>query len=361
MKFLQNLLKRYAPLGLLILLISGCKEPQPEKTEQVSRPVKLYTVSSSHDELTYRYPGSVSSIKETILAFEVPGKITKLEVKEGEFVNRGQVLAEIDSRDYEAQLDSANSDLGVAESDYQRYEKAYKSNAVTSQALQQAKRNMDVARSAYNQAKKALMETKIMAPFSGRIVSKEIEPFATVHAKQPIMHLHSESAFEMIVNVPESDWAQGNRVNSADEIKLENQLLVTLSAMPNQNFVGSITEFSGRADRVTRTYTVRVAFDVPDNVPVSSGMTGHVVYTLPKQSSTEISIPLDAIVGASDNSAFVWLYDSSAGTVNKRVVELGKITNDKAFVTSGLSKGDQIAMSGVHHLYDGYPVHSIKD
>lgn len=80
---------------------------------------------------TYRYPGSVSSVKEAVLAFEVPGKVIKLHVKEGDFVKQDTVLAEIDDRDYQAQLDSAKSDLIVAKSDFQRYEKALKADAVT--------------------------------------------------------------------------------------------------------------------------------------------------------------------------------------------------------------------------------------
>lgn len=361
MKNLHNLLKVNLLLFGAISLLVGCGQSEPESTEQVSRPIKLFTVGQMKNGLVYRYPGSVSSIKETVLAFEVPGKITQLNVKEGELVEQGQVLAQIDARDYEAQLSSAESDLTVAKSDFQRYEKAFKANAVTAQALQQAKRNMEVALSAFNQASKALAETKLVAPFTGRIVTKEIEQFATVYAKQPIMQLHSESAYEMVVNVPEIDWAQGERVKSASEIKLENQLFVSISAIPNKQFAGTITEFSGKADSVTRTYEVTVAFTVPESTPISSGMTGNVIYNSPIESITSLSVPLDSVVGNSDNKTFVWLYDAANGTVKKQFITLGNITDTSVFVLSGLSKGDQIAVSGVNSLYDGYLVHPMKD
>jgi RND family efflux transporter MFP subunit len=361
MNKLPNLLKVTFPLFGAVVLLVGCEQSQPDTKEQVSRPVKLFTVEQTATTSTYRYPGSVSSVKETVLAFEVPGKVIELHVKEGDFVKQGTILAELDERDYKAQLDSAKSDLSVANADYQRYEKALKANAVTAQALQQAKRNLDVALSAFNQADKALMETKLIAPFAGRIVTREIEPFATVHAKQPIMQLHSEAAYEMVVSVPESVWAQGERVKSATDINIDNQLFVSLSAFPDERFKGTITEFSGQADSVTRTYKVKVAFSVPNNLSVSSGMTGHAIYTELNEQKNALSIPLHAVVGNSDNSAFVWLYDPIQGKVTKQTVTVSNITEEKANVVSGLKAGDVIAVSGVHSLYDGYPVYPMKD
>ncbi|MBR8844277.1 MULTISPECIES: efflux RND transporter periplasmic adaptor subunit [Pseudoalteromonas] len=361
MKNFPNLLKVIFLLFGSVVLLVGCEQAQPDVQKQVSRPVKLFAVEQTATSSTYRYPGSVSSVKETILAFEVPGKVIDLHIKEGDFVKKGTVLAELDDRDYKAQLDSAKSDLSVVNADYQRYKKALKANAVTAQTLQQAKRNLDVALSAFNQADKALMETKLIAPFSGRIVTRDIEPFATVHAKQPIMQINSEAGYEMVVSVPESIWAQGERVKSAADINLENQLVVSLSAFPDERFEGTITEFSGQADTVTRTYKVRVAFSVPDNVSVSSGMTGHAIYTELNEQKNTLLIPLDAVVGNSDNSAFVWLYDQIQGKVTKQPITVGNITDKTAHVVSGLKSGDVIAVSGVHSLYDGYPVYPMKD
>lgn len=347
-------------MGVVILLV-GCEQSQQDTKEKIPRPVKLLEVGQIPETSTYRYPGSVSSVKEAVLAFEVPGKVVKLHVKEGDFVKRDTVLAEIDARDYQAQLDSAKSDLIVARSDFKRYEKALKADAVTPQAFQQVQRNLEVAQAAFNQANKALTETQLIAPFAGRVVTREIDLFATVHAKQPILQLHSESAYEMVVSVPESDWAQGERVNSADEIKLDNQLFVTLTAFPDNRFEGKITEFSGQADSATRTYKVKVAFTVPDKTPISSGMTGHVIYLSSNESYNTLSIPLNAIVGNSDNSTFVWLYNPKHGKVTKKTITIGNITNQTASVISGLKSGDVIAVSGVHSLYEDYPVYPMKD
>ncbi|MBD0786119.1 efflux RND transporter periplasmic adaptor subunit [Vibrio sp. Y2-5] len=342
-------------------IMAGCDQQQPHESEQVSRPVKLYTLGGDAPQILYKYPGSVTAVNKSTLAFEVPGKVTDIKVKEGDLVVAGQVLAQLDPRDYQAQFESAKIEKDASHKDYERYKKALESNAVTPQAFDQAKRNMEVAQAAFKQAKKALEDTSLQAPFSGRIARKDIEKFDTVYAKQPVIQLHSDSALEMVVDVPEVDWVQGGRVASAKDINLSEQLFVTVSALPNERFPGVISEFSSVADPITRTYKVTVEFNVPQNISLGSGMSGHVLYQPKSTENANIYVPIEAIVGNSDNKAFVWLYDADKGVVTKQTIELGNITAKKVLVKSGLKKGDRIAVSGVHSLFDGYSVYPLED
>jgi len=348
---------------MLAATLLGCDQKQPEESTPVSRPVKIYTVGGDSVQSSSRYPGSVSAALESTLAFEVPGKITSLNIKEGQTVSAGQVLANLDARDYQSQLDSAQSNRDAALADFERYKKALKANAVTPQAFDEAKRNLEVAQSEFRRAKKAVDDTTLTAPFAGRVVSINIDQFDTVHAKQPVLQLHSDSAFEMVVDVPEADWAQGKKVSSASEIDLKDQLFVTVSAAPNEKFPGVITEFSGAADAITRTYKVTVAFSVPEDSIVGSGMTGHVLYEPLESSSGNngLQVPADAIVGDVDNQSFVWLYNAEEGIVTKQPVILGSVSSNWVQIDSGLAKGDQIAVSGVHSMFDGFLVHPLED
>lgn len=361
MNHLKNRLWRSTFLIVAILWIVGCEQQQVQETELVARPIKLYTLGNDSPQVTYKYSGRVTAENQATLAFEVPGKVTDISVKEGDLVIKNDVLAQLDSRDYQAQFERAKIERDAAKKDYLRYKAALKSNAVTPQAFDQAERNMEVAQSAFKVAKKALEDTTLRAPFSGRVVFKDVEPFDTVHAKQPVIQLHSDSDVEMVVDVPEVDWAQGGRVNSAEEINLSDQLFVTVSAFPNKRFPGVITEFSGVADPITRTYKVTVGFSVPDHIAIGSGMTGHVVYLPKPESASDIYVPIDAVVGYSDNKAFVWLYDEQNRVVTKKFIQLGTVTSDRVLVESGVLKGDRIAVSGVHNLFDGYSVYPLED
>ncbi|MFY8282556.1 efflux RND transporter periplasmic adaptor subunit [Pseudoalteromonas sp. SSMSWG5] len=362
---MKNITKGSMVLMTLMLAstLLGCDQKQPEENTPVSRPVKIYTVGGDSVQNSSRYPGSVSAALESTLAFEVPGKITSLKIKEGQTVSAGQVLANLDARDYQSQLDSTQSNRDAALADFERYKKALKANAVTPQAFDEAKRNLEVAQSEFRRAKKAVDDTTLTAPFAGRVVSINIDQFDTVHAKQPVLQLHSDSAFEMIVDVPEADWAQGKKVSSASEIDLKDQLFVTVSAAPNEKFPGVITEFSGAADAITRTYKVTVAFSVSEDSIVGSGMTGHVLYEPLESSSGNrgLQVPVDAIVGDVDNQSFVWLYNADKGIVTKQPVILGSVSSNWVQIESGLARGDQIAVSGVHSMFDGFLVHPLED
>ncbi|WMN59574.1 efflux RND transporter periplasmic adaptor subunit [Pseudoalteromonas xiamenensis] len=362
MKYFYRLLLTHASVLGVVTLLMGCEPSDQYNSKPVSRPVKLFAVGSGHIQKSLRYPGSVSAVKQSVLAFEVPGKIIDVRVNEGDLVEAGDVLATLDARDYQAQLERAETEKDIAKLDFERFSAALKANAVTTQAYEQAKSAFEVAESGLTQAKKALDDTRLIAPFSGRITSKEIEQFATVYAKQPVMHIHSDTELEMVVEVPEVDWAKGRNVRSAREIKLEDQLFVEVSALPNERFDGQITEFSGKADSITRTFKVTVGFSSTSNLSISPGMTGHVLYQPKNTDGKEgaLYIPVDAVLGETDSSPFVWRLDNETGAVYKTPVELGAISADLVEVKQGLEKGDRIATSGLSSLRNGALVHALE-
>ncbi|WP_462171309.1 efflux RND transporter periplasmic adaptor subunit [Pseudoalteromonas xiamenensis] len=362
MKYFHRLLRMHAFVLGVATLLMGCEPSDQYDSKPVSRPVKLFTVGSEHIQKSLRYPGSVAAVKQSVLAFEVPGKIIDVLVKEGDLVEAGDVLTTLDARDYQAQLERAETEKDIAKLDFERFSTAIKVNAVTTQAYEQAQSALEVAESALTQAKKALDDTRLIAPFSGRITSKEIEQFATVYAKQPVMHIHSDAELEMVVEVPEVDWAKGRNVRSAKEIKLEDQLFVEVSALPEERFDGQITEFSGKADAITRTFKVTVGFSSTSNLSISPGMTGHVLYQPKNNDDKEgaLYIPVDAVLGETDNTSFVWRLDNETGAVYKTPVELGTISANLVEVKKGLEKGDRIATSGLYSLRNGALVHALE-
>lgn len=343
----------------MVPFLSGCDQQPSLPIEPVSRPVKLFTVGSGTEHRTYTYPGSISAVTKSELAFDVPGKITALHVKEGDIVEAGAILAQLDDRDYQAQLERAQSDKNTALAEFNRFETAFRSNAITAQALDQVKQAKDAAQAAFRQAQKAYEDTTLRAPFAGRVSRVLVENFANVHAKQAVIQLHSESALEMQVSVPESDWAQVKRVASASDIEVDGTLHVAVSAIPSERYEAMITEFSGSADPVTRTFKVTVGFSAPPSSNISPGMTGNVLYTPHPNPASAKLVPVDAVVSTTDNTPFVWVYDE-AQAVSRRHVLLGEISGSHIQIKEGLAIGERIAVSGVHALYDGFPVHPLE-
>lgn len=347
-------------LGLFVALaIAACSKPPEEKAEPVSRPVKLFTVGEVGSAQKLKFPGSVSAVRQSDMAFEVPGRIVEMPVTEGDRVAEGTVLARLDPRDYEAERDRARAEVDAARADFNRYKKAFKADAVTAQELDRARRALGVAEAELRRARKAVEDTVLRAPFTGRVARKLVEDYANVQAKQRVLVLQSDHALEMRVSVPEEDWAKDKAVDSAAEIKNDANITVVLSALPDQPIPASISAFQTNADPVTRTFEVTVQFEPPEGVSISPGMTGHVAYVPPPSQSAGMFVPAEAVIAAADNTPYVWLFDEAAGSVTSRGVKLGPILGDRVEVVSGLDEGDRIAVSGVHTLSDGFPVHAM--
>lgn len=344
------------------LTLTACSEQAIEAMEPVSRPVKLFTVGEDTSGQILQFPGSVSAAQHADMAFEVAGRITDIPVTVDDLVEAGTVLARLDSRDYEAQRDQARAERNLAQAEFNRYDQGFRRQAVTAQELDRARGNLQVAEANLRRADKAVEDTVLSAPFAGRVARKLVDDFANVQAKQPVLILQSDDALEMRVHVPEALWVRSQRAESVAEIELDYQISVVLSALPGQPMPAWITAFDSMADPVTRTFEVRVGFEPPEGFTVSPGVTGHVAYEVPPEvAEPGLLIPAAAVVATPDNTPYVWLYDAEAGTVTQRGVTIGELSGDRIRVSAGLEMGDRIAVSGVHTLSEGFPVHALGD
>ncbi|CUR46462.1 Membrane-fusion protein [Alloalcanivorax xenomutans] len=344
------------------LLLAACGNSEQSAPEPVSRPLKLFTVGKQPQERVLEFPGRVAAAQQSDMAFEVSGRITEIPVTEGERVKKGQVLARLDARDYQAERNRALAERNLAQADFNRYSRAFQAKAVSGQDVDHARRNLEVAEAHLKLANKAVEDTILRAPFAGRMARKLVEDFANVQAKQPVLILQNDDLLEMRVDVPEAIWIQSQRVDSARDIALDSDIHVVLSALPGQPIPARITEFSSTANPVTRTFEVTVTFHPPKGHSVSPGMTGHVTYQpSPETADNSLLIPAAAVVSAPNNSPYVWLFNESGGTVIHQNIEIGSWVDNGIQVLSGLKAGDRIAISGVHTLREDTPVHALEE
>jgi multidrug efflux pump subunit AcrA (membrane-fusion protein) len=127
MKSIHNIYLSFFIL-LAAILIIGCGEEEKETT-QVVKPVKTVTVSGfGEGEITF--PATVEAGEKLLMSFRIPGRIVQLPVKEGEEVNRGQLIARLDPKDYQIAINEARAEFNKAEADLKRYQKLYERDAV---------------------------------------------------------------------------------------------------------------------------------------------------------------------------------------------------------------------------------------
>jgi RND family efflux transporter MFP subunit len=338
---------------LLGLSLSACGPEEVVARAEVARPVKMITIGLAAGDETLEIPGSVRAAQSAELGFEVAGRMLERLVKEGQEVVAGEVVAKLDARDYETRRDRARASRDTAKADYERYEKAYETNAVTGQELNRAKGEYDVAQADLDVAQKALEDTELRAPFGGRIAQRLVDDFANVNAKQAVMILQDESSLELRVDVSERDWVHGNSDISREQLTKLIKPRVKVATLGERRFPAYVKERSASADPVTRTYRVTVGFANPADANVSPGMTGSVIvdrYSRNIAGVAGLLVPSNVVVADADGKPFVWVVDAASMRIGKRPVELGELSGGSIIILSGLSSGDLVVASGVNSI-----------
>jgi len=343
-------------LAMLAFVSVGCGEEAPVETEPLVRPVKIVTVGGGVGS-SFEYPGEVAPALQANLAFEVGGRMIEFPVQEGQFVRKGDLLGRLDPRDFEAQRDAEVANRNAAQSEFERFKSLLEKNAVAERDFEAAERQLEVSEAVLKIAEKALDDTNLRAPFAGRIARKLVEEFQAVQAKEPVVVLQDVTTLEMVIAVPEQDIS---RSRGGEDPALEVARYaprVVVSAFPDRVFPAHLVEIATAADPVTRTFPATFSFDPPDDVRILPGMTAKIIVDrAAEDEGAALSVPAVATLADDTGEAYVWVLDESTMTVSRRSVQLGELSGSQVLITDGLSPGDQIASSGVHHLRDGMKV-----
>ncbi len=343
----------------LTLVVAACDEQVVEQ-EAVVRPVKVHVIGKADASARREYPGSIRAFQHADMGFEVAGRIEEFYVKEGDEVVQGEVLARLDPRDYEADLKAAQANLRKAQSDLRRSNNIYKEDpgAISRETIDTHQRAVDVSKASLAISRKAVEDTKLRAPFSGRMARKLVEDFQNVQAKEPVLILQDTSTLEIEINVPERDVAQApiNRENQAVQNRTQPKVIV--SALPDRKFPAWIKEFAATADPVTRTFSAKLNFKNPGDVNILPGMTARVQITVNPERAW--SVPVSATLADDSGNPFVWKMDPDSLAVRRAAVELGDLFEDRVRITAGLEEGDMVVISGVNALRDGMVVRILE-
>lgn len=337
------------------LALTACDEQAVEQAPVV-RPIKIHTIGKPDAISRREYPGSIRAFQHADMGFEVGGRIEEFYVKEGDDVVQGEVLARLDPRDYEADLRASQANVRKAESDLRRSKNIYKEDpgAISTETIDTHQRAVDVSKANLAIAQKAFEDTKLRAPFSGRMARKLVEDFQNVQAKEPVLVLQDTSTLEIEINVPERDVARRAVTADSQDTTEKANPVVIISALPDLEFPAWIKEFASAADPVTRTFSVKLNFKSEKEVNILPGMTARVQVTV--DPSRAWTIPVSAALADDAGKPYVWKVDSDSMVVSRAPVELGDLVEDRVLITGGLEEGDIVATSGVNQLRDGMQV-----
>ena len=346
------------PLLLLtaVLALAACSRPAPP--EEPVRSVKLLTVGVGSLQSSLEYSAEVRARVESRLGFRVAGKIVQRQAELGQRVKAGQVLAQLDPRDYQlaadaarAQVASATTQRDLAAADLKRYQALKDQNFISGAELERREASLKAAQATLDQARAQLSTqgnqaayTTLVADVSGVVTGIDAEPGQVVAAGTPVVRIAQDGPRDVVFAVPEDKVAQ---------IAVGSDVAVR-GWSGGAPITGTVREVAASADAATRTFQVKVAIEGSQLPPL-----GATVYATPKALShaglQAIKLPTSALRQEGQATA-VWVYDPASSTVKSQPVQIATADGNEAVVAGGLTPGMQVVATGVHVLSPGQKV-----
>jgi multidrug efflux system membrane fusion protein len=182
-------IKNLVMLGASIAMLSACSQAPEEERPEVIRPAKLLEVTESSDIKHFNFPAVVEALSAKELTFQITGQVETLNVREGDQVKEGDVIATLVQRNFSNQLQTAQTQYDAALLDYERAERLIKENAIAQTIFDQRLTQLNVAMAQLDTAQKAIEDTVLVSPFEGVVAVKHVEELDTVNPREAIVTL----------------------------------------------------------------------------------------------------------------------------------------------------------------------------
>ncbi|MGY5450472.1 efflux RND transporter periplasmic adaptor subunit [Agarivorans sp. MS3-6] len=345
-------------IALVVLVstfISGCDLSANAAATPIvkPRPVKLIDIDQSVPSLERTFPAKIFASQQAELAFRISGELVKLDLIEGQKVERGQILTQLDKRDAANALLNAEANFELAQADFARIQTLLKRKLISPADFDSASATLKSAEATLRSSKDQLSYTTIYAPFSGVVAKVHTDNYQMVQPHQAIVTLQNTKVFELKIQLPESMLLSLQNDASLEDVDAFAQL-------NNQALKLTYKEHSNLAAEGTQTYEMTFNLTPPEQLHLLPGMSTSVVIKLPSAHSKQTPIailPLTAIVRDSNIEATngtpiasVWVYQASSQSLQLTPISLGRIHANGVEVLSGLDKGDRVVASGVNSL-----------
>lgn len=385
----------------MIGALAGCSSHKTAEREEAAGAVvpnvTVAKVSKSSIDDYYEATGTVKAKTVTNVSANIMGRIVAISVNEGDTVSKGQVVAEIDGREAQAQRQKAEAGLAeaqaalaeldrgaegaeaavrsaeasrqLADQTLSRIKELFDRKSASAQELDEAQARAKAAASELDRAKAGLQAiaakrkqinaradqaraditsskvyedySKIISPVSGVVVKKFSEQGATATPGSPLLSIEDNSSFKLEVGVEES---------RGRSVRVGSRVTVRVDAVSREDVLATVSDIVPAADPSTRTYTVKIT--LPAMAGLRSGMFGSAKF--PTGQREAIAVPSESVVQRGQLTGVFTV--SSEGVARFRIVTTGKTSGGVVEILSGLTEGEEVAVEGASALNDGSKV-----
>jgi membrane fusion protein (multidrug efflux system) len=292
-------------------------------------------------------PAQIDPYEEVWVKAEVPGQVIEVLAKEGQMVQKGQVLMKIDDRDYRTRLARIEANYELAKLNYERTKTLVKKKIAALTKLDEIEAQLKDLTAQRNEAKVALSRTIITTPLSSLLNEISAKMGDYMGVGDPVAQILEIDSVKVTVGVPESDVADILDLNEAD---------IIIEALGKRRVTGKKIFLSRKPRTLSRLFDLELSVHNPDG-RILPGMFAR-VELVKHVYENAVALPLYAIITQEDER---FVFVEKEGRVEKRRVTLGTLIDWQVHITSGLKAGERVVVVGHRLLDDGQAVEVIKN
>ena len=394
------------------------KETATAIPEAMVRPVKVMRLEDPSESAWRQFPGTAEAVRRTNLAFRVSGPLQALDVKVGERIEKGELLAEIDPRDYDiavrrieaalaeahatlramragarrediealrANLSAAETRLAEAELQYQRHKSLFEEGAIAQAAYDHARTNYEMAAAGAESLRQELekarrgaraeeieaMEKQIARLEADRDAAQNaladtrlVAPFTGFVAAKYAENYETVQAGQPIVGFLDCSAIEV-QVGIPEEMVTKAERFARFAcefdAFPGVRIEAQLKELGRTSRDAGQTYPLTVAITPPETVPIRPGMAATVHIYVSQEDAPVFIVPVEAVATDLEGQWRAWVYEPATGRVYPREVTVGELTSRGIEVKDGLAPGEWVVTAGIHYLETGLKVKPLEE
>jgi membrane fusion protein, multidrug efflux system len=330
------------------LVGSGCEHPESSaNTEKNSPetpavPVSVMIVEPVAIRDVIYLPGGTEAMEDVQVAANTAGRVEWIGPREGQRVNKGDLLAKIDVAALKAALDHAEAAYQLADDLWRRRQRLYERKIIAKEEFDQSETQRKLALADIEQVRVRYNHGFPQSPIAGIVNHLYVDVGEYADVGKPIAEIVNIDQIKINVQVPELD---------VRFVRMGQQTPVRIDAFPERTLLGTIDHVSLKADPATRTFLVRSVIDNSGH-EIRPGMIARVAFVR-QEIPDAVAAPLFALV---DKGGERILFVEKDGVAESRNISIGVIEGDRIQITNGLNVGDHLIVKGHTEVEDGMKV-----
>jgi len=317
------------------------------KTDTPSARVITLSALPKRLEDKIKLPGYVEPAEDLWVKSEVSGQVVQILAKEGTHVKQGQVIAQVDDRDYRSRLARIEANLKLANLEYERIYSLDKKKITAANRLDEIEARLTDVSAQRDEATLALSRTRILAPIEGLVNEIIAKQGNFLGVGDPVAQILRVAEVTVTVGIPESDVA------SFFDLK---EATVIIDALKKRRVKGKKVFLSRQPRNLARLFDLELEIPNTDG-HILPGMFAS-VELIRAVYEKALVIPLYAVINLGDEQ---FVYIEKDGSAKKVPVDVGQLVDWQVHITSGVSANDKVIVVGHRLLSDGQPIEVIKN